>query len=94
MDTSKVIEEKKSEPAKPDYTSPIARTGEQQFACVLRNRSGVSSGDIDFGARFIDSLCPGDQQDAIEAAYSIYQKWCAETGRRSRRDSLPDKGEI
>ena len=94
MDINKVTEEKKPEPPKPDYTSPIARTGEQQFACVLRNRSGVSSGDIDFGARFIDSLCPGDQQDAIEAAYSIYQKWCAETGRRSRRDPLPDKGEI
>ena len=91
MDLTKVVDAQKPEPPKADYTSPIARTGEQQFACVLRNRSGVSSGDIDFGARFIDSLCPGDQQDAIEAAYSIYQKWCAETGRRSRRDPLPER---
>lgn len=91
MDITRVVTKEKQPEGKPDFTSPIARTGEQQFACVLRNRSGVSSGDIDFGARFIDSLCPGDQQDAIEAAYSIYQKWCAETGRRSRRDPLPGR---
>ena len=69
-----------------DYTNPIARTGEPQFACVLRNRSGISSGEIDFGARFIDHLSDGEQQDAIEAVYSIYQKWCHETGKKSRRD--------
>lgn len=68
------------------YDSPIAKTGEQQFACVLKNRSGVSAGEIDFGARFIDALSDGDQQDAIEAAYSIYLKWCRETGKKSKRD--------
>ena len=69
------------------YLSPIAKAGEQQFACILRNRSGISSGEIDFGARFINVLSDGDQQDAIESVYSVYLKWCDETGKKSRRDS-------
>lgn len=67
------------------YDLPIARQGEQQFACILRNRSGCSAGEIDFGARFIDELSPSEQQDAIEAAYSVYLKWCRETGLTSKR---------
>lgn len=75
-------------PAKPldGYTSPIARTGEQQFACILRNRSGESAGEIDFGARFINELSDREQQAAIESAYSVYLKWCSETGKKSHRD--------
>ena len=80
----------KAQKAKPDpigdYTTPIARTGEQQFACIMRNRSGVSSGEIDFGARFIDRLCDGDQQSAVNSAFAIYEKWCRETGKRAPRD--------
>ena len=68
------------------YTKPIARTGEQQFACILRNRSGVSSGEIDFGARFIDHLSDSEQQTAIDCVYAVYEKWCSETGKRSTRD--------
>lgn len=68
------------------YTHPIAREGEQQFACILRNRSGIDSGEIDFGARFIDVLSEGEQQDAIEAVYSVYLKWCSECGKKSNRD--------
>ena len=78
------------------YREPIARAGEQQFACILRNRSGIDAGSIDFGARFIDGLNANDQQDAIESAYSIYLKWCDETGMRSRRDTAapqPAQGE-
>lgn len=71
----------------PDYTHPIARSGEQQFACILRNRSGSSSGDIDYGARFIDDLSDGDQQDAVNAVYSVYEKWCRETGKKAARDN-------
>lgn len=70
------------------YTSPIARTGEQQFACILRNRSGESSGEIDFGARFINDLSEGDQQAAIESVYSVYLKWRSETGKKSHRDHI------
>lgn len=69
-----------------DYTSPIARTGEQQFACILRNRSGISSGEIDFGARFIYDLCDADQQSAVDSAFAVYEKWCRETGKKARRD--------
>lgn len=80
----------KAKPAAPpaprtDYTIPIARTGEQQFACVLRNRSGIDAGSIDMGARFIDELCDGDQQAAVDSAFAIYEKWCRETGKRARR---------
>ena len=74
-----------------DYTLPIARKGEQQFACILRNRSGTSSGEIDFGMRFIDHLCKGEQQDAIESAYSVYLNWCYRTGLRSIRENVPPK---
>lgn len=42
---------------KPDYTLPIARSGEQQFACVLRNRSGQDSGEIDNGQGSASSHC-------------------------------------
>ena len=70
-----------------NYTAPIARTGEQQFACIMRNRSGMDSGEIDFGARFIDHLCPGDQQAAVDAAFAVYEKWCRESGMRARRDT-------
>ena len=76
---------KETKPSDP-YRRPIARSGEQQFACILRNRSGVSSGEIDFGARFIDELSDGDQQDAVNAAYSVYEKWCRETGKKAARD--------
>jgi len=71
------------------YIHPIARTREQQFACILRNRSGVSAGEIDFGARFITPLSDGDQQAAIEAVYSVYLKWCSETGKKSKQDKAP-----
>ena len=69
------------------YDLPIARPGEQQFACILRNRSGFSAGEIDFGARFINKLSDSEQQDAIESAYSVYLKWCDECGKRSMRDA-------
>lgn len=87
MDTS-ITQKEAPKPSKPasDYTLPIARTGEQQFACILRNRSGVSAGEIDFGARFIDELSEREQQAAIESVYSVYLKWCRETGKKSHRD--------
>lgn len=96
MDLSKQHYAPKNESdSRPDYTNPIARTGEQQFACILRNRSGISSGEIDFGARFIDHLCSGDQQDAVDAVFAVYEKWCRETGKRAKRDisaSAPGAG--
>lgn len=69
--------------ASPDYTAPIARAGEQQFAAIVRNRSGIGAGEIDFGARSINDLCDGDQQDAVDAVFMVYLKWCEETGKRA-----------
>lgn len=80
------IEPTKNENHMKGYLDPIARSGEQQFACILRNRSGESAGEIDFGARFIDLLSEREQQAAIESAYSVYLKWCTETGKKSHRD--------
>lgn len=72
---------------RPDYTHPIARTGEQQFAVIVRNRSGESAGDIDCAIRDIKHLSKVDQLDAVEAAYAIYETFCSQTGFRARRDS-------
>jgi len=63
-----------------DYTTPIARTGEQQFAVILRNRSGISAGEIDFGARSINELPVPDQQMAIDCLLCVYHNWTEETG--------------
>lgn len=71
------------------YLEPIARSGEEQFACVLRNRSGMDSGCIDFGARSITHLSEPEQQEAVEMAYSIYSKWRDETGKKSTREGAP-----
>lgn len=76
-------------PVRTDYTTPIARTGEQQFACILRNRSGISSGEIDFGARSINELSEGDQQDAIDSLLCVYRKWCNETSKKGSPHLLP-----
>lgn len=72
---------------RPDYTLPIARTGEQQFGCIMRQRSGMDAGCIDMGARRIDHLSEGDQQDAVDSAYSLYETFCSQTGMRAKRDA-------
>ncbi len=70
----------KEEPIKPDYTLPIARSGEQQFGAIVRNRSGMDAGELDYGARDITHLHPSEQQDAVNAAYCLYQSFCNQTG--------------
>ena len=70
----------------PDYTHPIARTGEQQFAAVVRQRSGMDAGLIDSGTRDITHLSEADQQDAVNSAYAIYETWVRQTGKRAGRD--------
>ena len=73
-----------------DYTFPIARGGEQQFACVVRQRSGMDAGMIDSGTRCIRHLRDSEQQDAVDAAYAIYERWIGQTGKRAHRDQEPD----
>jgi len=52
-----------------DLTKPIARAGEQQFAVICRQRSGVDSGTICPSARVfeIEELCDPDQKDIVSA---------------------------
>jgi uncharacterized protein (DUF2336 family) len=75
-------------PAMPDYTLPIARTGEQQFAAIIRQRSGFDAGIIDMAVRDITHLSILDQQDAVEAAYAIYETLRNQTGKVARRDEM------
>jgi len=71
---------------RPDYTAPIARTGEQQFAAIIRNRSGIDAGTIDSATRDISHLSDVDKQDAVDAAFIIYETFCIQTGKRSKRE--------
>lgn len=80
-------------PQKPDYTKPIARSGEQQFACLLRNRSGHDAGCIDFGLRNCTFLGDTEQQDMCDTAFALYQSICDQLGKRALNDKsvLPEK---
>lgn len=71
-------------PHRSDYTLPIARVGEEQFGCILRNRSGFDAGNIDYGARFIDTLSDAEQQDVCDTAYALYKAFCRQTGKKAR----------
>ena len=70
-----------------DYTTPIARKGEQQFACILRQRSGVSAGEIDFGLRDCTILGEAEQQDVCDVAFALYQSICRQTGKQAESDA-------
>lgn len=75
-----------SKPFRPDYTQPIARSGEQQFACILRNRSGHDAGCIDYGLRDCTILCEAEQQEVCDTAFALYQSICAQVGKKARND--------
>lgn len=68
-----------------DYTQPIARTGESQYACVMRNRSGESAGEIDFGLRDLTHLGDGGQA-AVNTIHALYRAACRQTGLRCDRE--------
>lgn len=75
------------EPAyRPDYTLPIARAGEQQFACIMRERSGESAGCIDMGVRDSTILCDAEQQEIVDTAFAVYECFCDQTGKFAARD--------
>lgn len=71
---------------KKDYREPIARKGEQQFACILRNRSGFSAGEIDFGLRDLRHLSECEQQDVCDIAYALYQAICGQLHKSATND--------
>lgn len=68
------------------YMTPIARSGEQQFACILRNRSGFDAGCIDFGLRDCTILSEAEQQDVVDVAYALYQAICSQTKKQAGND--------
>lgn len=68
------------------FDRPIAREGEQQFACILRNRSGIDAGEIDFGLRDCTSLPDGEQQDVVDIAFALYSAACRQLNKRAKRD--------
>jgi hypothetical protein len=71
---------------KPDYTLPIARTGEQQFAAIVRQRSGFDAGNIDMAVRDVSHMSDADQQEVVDSAYAIYETVRGQTGKIARRD--------
>lgn len=81
------------EPAKPETPtrerreSRIARTGETEFAAIVRNRSGQDAGEIDFGLKHgpvLDSLSDYDKQQLVQTAYSLAEAIEAATGKRRK----------
>ena len=81
------ISEQPAEPVKPDYTLPIGKPGEQQFALIQRNRSGFDAGEIDFGLRDCTILCEAEQQDIVDIAFALYQSICRQVGKRAANDN-------
>jgi hypothetical protein len=71
---------------------PIARGGEPIYASIVRNRSGIDSGCIDYGCRVIaiEELCDGDKQDIADTAYALYESVCRASGKKAVRDLLPN----
>lgn len=62
-----------------DYTLPMARTGEPQYAIIVRNRSGIDAGLIDYGLRDLTHLGDGGQS-AVDAIFGLYRAACRQTG--------------
>lgn len=78
---------KHQEAVRPDFTLPIARSGEQQFAAIVRNRSGMDAGELDFGVRsFSEFLHPSERQKMSNTAYALYESVCEQTGVRATRE--------
>jgi len=71
-----------------DLTSPIARSGEPTYASIIRNRSGMDAGEIDFGARVfhIEELSDYDKQSICDTAYALYETICRHTEKKAKND--------
>ena len=61
-----------------DLAKPIARPGESIYASIVRNRSGIDAGKIDFGVRVleIEKLCDADKIEIRNIARALYQTIC------------------
>ena len=70
---------------------PIARSGEPTYASIVRNRSGIDSGEIDFGLRTsaVKELSDGDKQEIANTAFALYESIKTATGKTAVRDVAP-----
>jgi len=67
----------------------IARSGEPIYASIMRNRSGIDSGCIDYGCRVcaIGDLDDADKQDIADTAFALYESVCRAAGTRAKKDN-------
>lgn len=74
---------------KPDLTKPIARAGEQIYASIQRERSGIDSGKISPSVRVfaVAALSPGDQGDMVSAALLLLEMVLDYTSEKSQNDN-------
>lgn len=69
---------------------PIARGGEPIYASIVRNRSGMDSGCIDYNCRVcaVEDLCDDDKQDIANTAYALYESVCRAAEKKAERDPV------
>ena len=69
---------------------PIARGGESIYASIVRNRSGIDSGCIDYGLRIfeVQKLREGDKQDIANTAFALYESICRAAGKHAELDNV------
>lgn len=67
------------EPPKP--LGHIAREGETEYAAIMRMRSGMDAGNIDFGCRvqLVADLHPLERKDIIATAAALHESICENT---------------
>ena len=78
-----------------DLCEHLTRSGEPVYACILRYRSGVDSGNIGFRCRTpaIEKLSDCDKQDIVNSAYALYESICNATDMIGRHDPRNKKGD-
>ena len=65
-----------------DFTRPIARIGEPVFASIIRNRSGIDAGEIDYVYRSPKEIfCDQDKEDIATAALMLYESISRDMGK-------------
>jgi len=84
MDINKVKTQEPKEKQRSEeergYCTSIGRTGEAIFASIVRQRSGMSAGEIEGITRSIEHLSKAAQQEAVDAAYVIYLTYVDQSG--------------
>lgn len=72
-------------------TSRCARTGETEFAAIVRNRSGQDAGEIDFDLKHglvIDELSDTDKQSLVDTAFALAMACETATGKKRSDNTI------